>query len=341
MAAAAELESVKGIRKAAVLCVVLGEDISSLLFRSLWEDEIEAISKEISLLTNIPSELSDMVLEEFHNLVLAKQYITTGGIEFSKKILNKALGADGSRRIIDKVTKSLESSVGFNALGRTDPQLLSRFIQNEHPQTIALIIAHLDSVQGAELLTSLPEPVRPDIVMRMANLGEISPEIVKRISLLLSQKLNSLGSFSGEASGGTRAVAELVNKMDRPSGRSILEKIETVDPELAVAIRNLMLVFEDVLLIDGPGVREILQRVDKKTLTVALKGTTEELQAHVFKNMSQRAVEMMKEDMDALGPVRIRDVEKAQHEVVETIQKLEEEGVVTVRGASGGDEYVV
>jgi len=336
-----ELESVKGMRKAAVLCVLLGEDVSSTLFRNLWEDEIENLSKEISQLSNIPSELSDAVLEEYHNLVLAKQYISTGGIEYTKKVLNKALGSEGSRRVIDKVTKSLESSVGFNALGRTDPQLLSRFIQNEHPQTIALIISHLNPFHGAELLTSLPEPIRPDIVMRMANLGEISPEIVKRISLLLSQKMNTLGSMGGEASGGTRAVAELVNKMDRPAGRAILEKIANENPELALAIRNLMLVFEDLMLVDGPGVREVLQRVDKKTLTVALKGTTEDLQTHVFKNMSQRAVEMMKEDMDALGPVRIRDVEKAQHEVVEVIQKLEEEGVLSVRGAGAGDEYVV
>jgi len=335
-----ELENVRGIRKAAVLCVLMGEDVSSTLFRSLWEDEIEALSKEISQLSNIPSELTDAVLEEYHNLVLAKQYISTGGIEYTKKVLNKALGNEGSRRIIDKVTKSLESSVGFNALGRTDPQLLSRFIQNEHPQTIALIISHLEPFQGAELLTSLPEPIRPDIVMRMANLGEISPEIVKRISLLLSQKINTLGSMSSEASGGTRAVAELVNKMDRPAGRAILEKIEKENAELAVAIRSLMLVFEDLMLVDGPGVREVLQRVDKKTLTVALKGTTEELQAHVFKNMSQRAVEMMKEDMEALGPVRVRDVEKAQHEVVEVVQKLEEEGILSVRGAGAGDEYV-
>ena len=336
-----DLESVKGLRKAAVLCVLLGEDTSSLLFQNLWEDEIESLSREISMLSNISPDLSETVLEEFHNLALARQYIASGGIEYTKKLLNKALGLDGSKRVIDKVTRSLENSVGFDALGKADPQLLSRFIQNEHPQTIALIIAHLDPVQGAELLTSLPETVRPDIIMRVANLGEISPEIVKRISLILSQKLSSLGSFSGEASGGTRAVAEMVNKMDRPAGRAILEKIETENPELAVAIRNLMLVFEDMMLIDAPGVREILQRVDKKTLTVALKGTSEELQSHIFKNMSQRAVEMMKEDMEALGPVRIRDVEKAQHEIVEIIQKLEEEGVIAVRGAGAGDEYVV
>jgi flagellar motor switch protein FliG len=337
---AVALESVKGVRKAAVLCVLLGEDVSSVLFKNLWEDEIEALSKEISLLSTIPQDLSEIVLEEFHNLALARQYISTGGIEYTKKLLNKALGTEGSKKVIDKVTRSLESSVGFSALGKANPQLLSRFIQNEHPQTIALIIAHLDPAHAAELLTSLPEQIRPDVVMRMANLGEISPEIVKRISLILSQKLSSLGTFSGEAIGGTRAVAEMVNKMDRPSGKAILETIETQNAELAVAIRNLMLVFEDLLLIDAPGIREILQRVDKKTLTVALKGTSEELQTHIFKNMSQRAVEMMKEDMEALGPVRIRDVEKAQHEIVEIIQKLEEEGVVS-RGGGSGDEYVV
>ena len=343
MAAASEvsLENVKGTRKAAVLCVVLGEDVSSLIFRNLWEDEIEILSKEISKFNKVDSQLQEMVLEEFHTLALARQYMSTGGLEYTKKLLNKALGNDGSKRILDKVTKSLESSVGFNAIGRADPQLLCRFIQNEHPQTIALIISHLDPLHGAELLTSLPEPIRPDIVMRMANLGEISPEIIKRISLILNQKLNTLGSFSGEASGGTRAVAELVNKMDRPAGKAILEKIETENPELALAIRNLMLVFEDIMLIDPAGIREILQRVDKKTLTMALKGTSEELQTHIYKNMSQRAVEMMKEDMEAMGPVRIRDVEKAQHEIVEIIQKLEEEGVIAMRGSGGGDEYVV
>ncbi|MEW5978230.1 MAG: flagellar motor switch protein FliG [Acidobacteriota bacterium] len=335
-----DLENVKGVRKAAALCVLLGEDVSSRMFKHLWEDEIEKISKEISVLHSIPSELADLVLEEYHNLAVARQYISTGGIEYTKKLLNKALGPEGSKRVLERVARSLESAAGFNALERADPQQLSRFIANENPQTIALILAHLDPVQGAELLSSFPENVRPDIVMRMANLGEISPEVIKRISLILNQKLTSLGDYNAESIGGQRAVAELVNKMDRADGRAILEKIENEDAELALAIRNLMVVFEDIMLVDNVGIREILQRVDKKTLTVALKGTNEQLQAHIFKNMSQRAVEMMKEDMEALGPVRIRDVEKAQHEIVEILQKLEEEGVINIRGG-GGDEYVV
>jgi flagellar motor switch protein FliG len=181
--------------------------------------------------------------------------------------------------------------------------------------------------------------VRADIVVRIASLGEISPEVVKRISSILSQKVAAVGTTSRETAGGAKAVAELINKMDRAAGREILEKIEADNPELATTIRNLMLVFDDIMLVDGAGIREILQRADKKTLTLALKGTSEELRTHLFKNMSQRAAEMMKEDMEALGPVRLRDVEKAQHEIVEIVQKLEEEGLVSIRGGSG-DEYV-
>jgi flagellar motor switch protein FliG len=335
-----DLESLKGVRKAAALCVVLGEDLSSMMMKFLWEDEIEEISKEISILNNVPPDLAEAVLEEFHNMSLAREYISSGGLEYAKKLLLKALGPDGSRRVIDRVTKSLETSVGFNALQKADPQQLSGFLQNEHPQTIALILAHLDPAQGAALLSSLPESSRSDIAIRMANLGEIPPEVIKRISLILDQKLNSLGSYSHETIGGTRAVAELVNKMDRAAGRSILERVEVENPELAVEIRNLMFVFEDLMLIDPAGMREILQRVDKKTLTLALKGTSGELQAQFFKNMSQRAVEMMKEDMEAMGAIRIKDVEKAQHEIVEVVQRLEEEGVISIRGGSG-DEYVV
>ena len=335
-----ELEKLKGSSKAAALFVLLGEDVCSQLIKFLEEGEIEKISREITVLQQVPPQLAESVLEEFHNMSLSGQYATSGGLEYTKKVLQKGLGADGSRRVLERVAKSLESSVAFNALEKADPKQLSRFIQNEHPQTIALILAHLDPTHSAELLGSLPENVRADVVIRMANLGEIAPDVIKRISAILTQKLSAMGTSRLEAVGGARAVAEMVNKMDRMAGRSILEKIETENPELAVNIRNLMLVFEDIMLIDNVGIREILQRVDKKALTLALKGTSEELQAQIFKNMSQRAVEMMKEDMEALGPVRIRDVEKAQHEIVEVIQKLEEEGVISMRGA-GGDEYVV
>ena len=335
-----EAEKLKGPSKAAALFVLLGEDASSKLLKFLRDDEIEKISREMTLLPQVPPEMAECVLEEFHNMSRAGQYMISGGLEYTKKVLQMGLGPDGSRRVIDRVIKSMESTAGFNALEKADPQQLSRFIQKEHPQTIALILAHLDSTAAAELLGTLPENVAADVAIRMANLGEIPPDVIRRISAILTQKLSAMGTSRVETVGGARPVAEMVNKMDRVAGRTILERIETENPELAVTIRNLMLVFEDIMLIDNVGIREILQRVDKKALTLALKGTSEELQAHIFKNMSQRAVEMMKEDMEALGPVRIRDVEKAQHEIVEVIQKLEQEGVITMRGG-GGDEYVV
>jgi flagellar motor switch protein FliG len=335
-----ELESLSGPRKAAALFVALGEDISSQLVKFLWEDEIEKIGKEMNDLETVPFNVAEKVLEDFHQRAVSGQYASSGGAVFTKKLLQKALGSDGARGVIDRLSKTTAAPASLGRLSETDPQQLYQFIQNEHPQTIALILAHVTPGHAAALMASFPPATRADIAMRIANIGEISPEVVKRISTILAQKLASLGAAKGETVGGARAVAELVNKMDRAAGREVLEKIESTNPDLAVTIRNLMLVFDDILLIDAAGIREILQRADKKTLTLALKGTSEELQAHIFKSMSQRATEMMKEDMEALGPVRLRDVEKAQHDIVEIVQKLEEEGVVSIRGGSG-DEYVV
>jgi len=328
-----------GAQKAAVLMVSLGDEAAASIFKYLEEDEIQEISKEIALTKHVTPEVADDVLEEFHTMTLAKTYITQGGIEFAKKLLIKSVGPELARKIIDRLTKALESSAGFTSLERANPQQLSKFIQSEHPQTIALILAHLNATQAGELIASLPEDLRAEVCMRMANLQEISPEVVRRISLILEQKLEALGSFATEAYGGVRAVAELFNRMDRNTGRTVLEKIEADNPQLAGSIRDLMFVFDDILLIDDIGVTEILKRADKKVLTVALKGTSDELRNQFFRNMSSRAVEMMKEEMDFMGPIKLRDVEKAQHEIVEIVRQLEEEGVITI-GGGGGDDYV-
>jgi flagellar motor switch protein FliG len=334
-------EDLTGARKAAALFVALGEDVSSQLLKFLWEDEIERIGKEMNAMETVPFGIAEKVLEEFHHRAVKGRYVSSGGAAFTKKLLQKALGTDGARTVIDRLSKShsVEAPPNLAPLEETDPQQLYQFIQNEHPQTIALILSHVTPNQAATLLSAFAPPVRAEIATRIANLGEISPEVVKRISSILAQKVSSLGTTSRASAGGARAVAELVNKMDRTAGREVLENIEAGNPNLATTIRNLMLVFDDIVLVDAPGVREILQRADKKILTLALKGTSEELQTHLFKNMSQRAAEMMKEDMEALGPVRLRDVEKAQHEILEIVQKLEEEGLVNMRGNSG-DEYV-
>ncbi len=328
-----------GMQKAAVLMVTLGDETAASIFKYLEEDEIQTISREIAITKHVQPEVAEEVMEEFHTMTQARSYISQGGIEYAKKLLIKSVGPEVARKIIDRLVKALESSAGFTSLERANPQQLSKFIQNEHPQTIALILAHLNASQAAELISSLPEALRSDVAMRMASLQEISPEVVRRISLILEQKLEALGSFATEAYGGVRAVAELFNRMDRNTGRAVLEKIETENPQLAASIRDLMFVFDDILLIDDNGITEILKRADKKTLTIALKGTSEELQNQFFRNMSSRAVELMKEEMEFMGPVKLKDVEKSQHEVVEIVRQLEEEGVISI-GGGGGEDYV-
>jgi len=333
------MAKLSGTQKAAILMVALGDDCAAGIFKYLEEDEIQSISKEIALTKHVQPETADEIMEEFHTMTLAKTYIAQGGIEYAKKLLIKSVGPEAARKIIDRLTKALESSAGFSSIERANPQQLSKFIQNEHPQTIALILAHLNATQAGELIASLPESLRADVAMRMANLQEISPEVVRRISLILEQKLESLGSFATEAYGGVRAVAELFNRMDRSTGRVVLEKIENENPQLAASIRDLMFVFDDILLIDDLGIAEILKRADKKVLTIALKGTSEELRNQFFRNMSTRAVEMMKEEMEFMGPIKLKDVEKSQHEVVEIVRQLEEEGLISV-GGGGGEDYV-
>jgi flagellar motor switch protein FliG len=340
MSVTLDRDHLTGKQKAAVLFLVLGEDVTAEIFKRLDDDEVQDISREISLIGAVPADITDKVVEEFYNLTLAKEYMTIGGIEYAKKVLVKSLGPEEARRIIDRLIKLLEKSTGFSSLEKINPQQLSKFIQNEHPQTIALILAHLSASQAAELISALPEDMRTEIVIRMANLEEISPEIVKKIAGVLDQKLETLGSYSLEEYGGVKAVSELFNRMDRRASRNVLEQIESRDPELAASIRDLMFVFEDILLIDDQGIMEILKRVDKKSLALALKGSNDELKTKFFRNMSQRAVEMLKEEMEYLGPIRVKEVEKAQHEIVEIVRNLEEEGVIVIGGA-GGDEYVV
>lgn len=270
----------------------------------------------------------------------AKDYATRGDVDYARRILDRAVGAEASRRILERVTTKFRSTAGFTSLERADPQQLSKFILAEHPQTIALILAHLNSANAAQLVALLPESLRADVLMRMANLDEISPDVITRISSLIEQRLKTLGGPNREQHGGIRAVAELFNRLDRNISKSVLETIETDSPDLAVSIRNLMFVFEDLRHLEDNALREIIQRADKKALTVALKGASEEIRSRFFQNMSKRAVDMLREEMDVLGAIRLRDVEKAQQEIVAIARKLEEEGLITT-GAVAGEAYVV
>jgi flagellar motor switch protein FliG len=245
-----------------------------------------------------------------------------------------------ARRVLDRVVKSFESTMAFTGLERADPQQLSKFILSEHPQTIALILAHLKPQQAAQLANSLPEELRIEVITRMANLDEISPEVISRISAVIDQRIKSLGSRSHESYGGVRAVAELLNRLDRSLSTMVLESIESESPDLAVSIRNLMFVFDDLQHVEDSALREIIQRADKKSLTVALKGASEDIRQRFLQNMSKRAGQMIKEEMEVLGAVRLREVEKAQQEIVAIARKLEEEGLL-VTGAAAGEPYVV
>lgn len=329
-----------GPRKAAIVAVMLGNEVSSEVFKYLREDEIERVAREMAGLGPVSTETSEEVLDEFHQMVLASSYMASGGVEYAKQVLNKSLGPESARRILDRVMRSFESTIGFTALEKADPQQLSKFILSEHPQTIALILAHLQSANAAHLITLLPDSLRADVLQRMARLDEISPDVILRISSVIEQRLKSLGGGQHESYGGVRAVAELLNRLERTVSQPVLDTIESDQPDLAVSIRNLMFVFDDLAQVDDNGLREIIQRADKKALTVALKGATEQIRSRFFQNMSKRAGDMLREEMDVLGAVRLRDVEKAQQEVVAIARKLEEEGVIAT-GAAAGEAYVV
>ena len=329
-----------GVTKAAIVMLLLGEDATSEVFRHLSEDEIERLAKEMAELGQVSAKMSESVLDEFHQTVVASEFVTRGDIGYARRILEKTLGPEAARRILDRVMRSFQSTAGFKSLTAVDPEQLSKFILGEHPQTIALILAHLNSASAAQLITLLPDELRADVLTRMASLDDISPDVVRRISTVIEQRLKTLGGPSREQHGGVRAVAELFNRLERTISGPVLEAIESQRPELAVSIRNLMFVFDDLVHVDDNGMREIVQRADKKALTIALKGASEEIRGRFFSNMSKRAADMLREEMEVLGAVRLRDVEKAQQDIVSIARKLEEEGVI-VTGAAAGEAYVV
>lgn len=340
-AARRQTEVLRGPTKAAIFCVAMGEDVASEIFKYLEEDEVQTISRELTNLQRVSSETADDVIEEFQQLLMAQSYVASGGVDYAKRLLVKTYGPELAKRLLDRITRSLETTAGFEALQKVDPQQLSKLFQNEHPQTIALVLAHLDASTAAATLEFVPEIQRADIVLRMSNLQTISQDVVRRVSMVVDQKLKSVGDYSRQAVGGVRSVAEICNRLDREASRKMLEEIESGNAELALAIRNLMVTFDDLLLVDDIGVREILQRVDKKVLTLALKGTMPELQARFFGNMSAKAVELMKEEMDFMGQVKVKDVSNAQRQVVDVLRELDEKGVINLSGTGGGEDAYV
>ena len=267
--------------------------------------------------------------------------VVKGGVDYARKVLMNAFGPEQSKKMVDRLMKTLGSeTANFDALQKADPQQLAKFIHSEHPQTIALVLSHLNPSQAAALLVSLPQNMRSDVALRMASLDQISPEIIHKIAVVIGMKLKSLGEFSRESYGGVRAVSEMFNRLDSNTSKEILDSIEPADPNLVETIRHLMFVFEDLVMLDANSVKELLGKVDRKILTIALKGTSDRLKGNILAAMSQRGAEMMKEDMDSLGPVKIKEVESAQQQIIAVVRQLEAEGIISLKGGAGGDQYV-
>lgn len=329
---------ITGQQKAAILLVTLGEKLGGEILKQLSEDEVKSVSKAIARLDKVTPHQTESVLEEFCQSALAGG--GRGGFDYAKRMLANAFGQEGAKRLAENLPKSGgRVNKNIESLQKADPLQLSRFIEGEHPQTIALILSYLSAAQAASLIANLPPALRSDVVARIAELDRVSNDVVSRISVVIGEKLKSIGEVKSEPRGGPRTVAEILNRMDSAVSEEILTNLQE-QQGLVDAIRHYMFVFEDLLLIDATAMKELVAKIDRKLLTIALKGTSDQLKNHFMQCMSQRGAEMLREDMDAAGPVRIRDVEAAQQQILAVVQQLESQGVLSLKGG-GGDQYVV
>jgi len=335
----AQEQRLTGIQKAAVLLIALGPEKSALVFKHLKEEEIEDLTLEIANTRSISPAVKDTVVNEFYEICLAQQYIAEGGIGYAKELLEKALGSDKALDVIGKLTASLQVKP-FEFVRKTDATQLLSFIQDEHPQTIALILSYLSTNQSSLIISALPPERQADVARRIATMDRTSPDVIKEVERVLESKLANLVNQDYTIIGGVDQVVEILNSTDRGTEKHIMEILEIEDPELADAIRKKMFVFEDIKLLDNKSIQRVLRDVDNNELGLALKGSNEEVQNLIFENLSKRLAQMIKEDMDFMGPVRMKDVEEAQQKIVNIIRKLEESGEIVI-SRGGGDEIIV
>jgi len=325
----AQFDEMSMAEKISILLLQLGEETTATVFANLTVEAITEISKFIAASKSIERGIATAVLEEFYAIFQSNQYITSGGLEYAREILYKALGPEEAKKVLDRLSKSMQSTQNFAYLSKIKPTQLADFIVNEHPQTIALILAHMDATAAAETLGFFSDDLRAEIAMRMAKLGDISPSVIKRVSAVLESKLESLASYKVEV-GGPRAVADIFNRLGAKASKGTLSHIEQIDEQLASSIKEMMFTFEDIVSLDNNGIREILKTADKKELMLALKSSPEELKDKFFTNMSERARAAFEEEMQFLGAVKVKDVEGAQRKIVEAVQQLAEQGVLQV-----------
>ena len=330
---------ITGVQKAAVLLIALGPERSSQIFKHLKDDEIEQLTLEIANTKSVPAELKDEVMEEFYEICLAQQYIAEGGIAYAKELLDKALGEDRARDVIGRLTASLQVRP-FEFVRKADASQLLNFIQDEHPQTIALILAYLPSSQAAAVVSALAPEKQADVAKRIAMMDRTSPDVIKEVERVLERKLASLVNQDYTIVGGVDSIVNILNTVDRSTEKHIMENLEIEEPELADEIRRKMFVFEDILILDNRSIQTVLREVDNNELAIALKNANEDVQQIIFDNLSSRLATMIKEDMEFMGPVRLKDVEEAQQKIVNIIRKLEDSGEIVI-SRGGGDEIVV
>ena len=331
--------NLQGIQKAAILLIALGPEKSASIFKHLKEDDIEELTLEIANTRSVTPQVKEEIIDEFYEVCLAQQYIAEGGISYAKELLEKALGSEKALNVIGKLTASLQVKP-FEFIRKTDPSQLLNFIQDEHPQTIALILSYLPASQSSMIISALPPDRQSDVAKRIAVMDRTSPDVVKDVEKILESKLSSLVNQDYTIIGGVDAVVEILNSVDRGTEKHIMETLEIEEPELADEIRKKMFVFEDILLLDDRAIQRVLRDVENNDLALALKSANEQVQNTIFNNLSKRLAAMIKEDMEYMGPVRMKDVEEAQQKIVNVIRKLEDAGEIVI-SRGGGDEIVV
>jgi flagellar motor switch protein FliG len=327
-----------GPRKAAILLMAVGEDLAKEILRSLPEADVQRLTEELADLRGISPELSSEILEEFWELLETQNFIVHGGLDYATKLLVDTFGKERADDLLMLVRRAQEESQGDLAkLQRTDPAQLGKLLDSEHPQTIALVLAHLDPRRASMVLDNLGEEHKVVSIQRLAEMRQFSPEMAQKVALILHRRLESVGDNARKSYSGFKAVADLLNRLNAEESKKILETIEESQPELALSIRNLMFTFEDLVTVPAATIREIVSGVDKRQLALALRGANDALRAQIFKSMSSRAVEMLKEDMEVLGPVRSREVNQAQHEILNLARRLETEGKVILKLETGDE----
>ncbi|MBO4889570.1 MAG: flagellar motor switch protein FliG [Lachnospiraceae bacterium] len=332
-------DSMSGVQKAAILLIALGPERSAMIFKHLKEEEIEELTLEIANTRSVTPQIKEAVIEEFYQVCLAQQYIAEGGINYAKELLEKSFGNEKAVDVITKLTASLQVKP-FEFVRKTDATQLFNFIQDEHPQTIALILSYLPASQSALIVSALPPDRQADVAKRIAVMDRTSPDVIKEVEKVLESKLASLVNQDYTIIGGVDAVVDILNTVDRGTEKHIMETLEIEEPELADEIRKKMFVFEDILLLDDRAIQRVLRDVDNNDLATALKGANEQVQNAIFNNLSKRLATMIKEDMEFMGPVRMKDVEEAQQKIVSVIRKLEDAGEIVI-SRGGGDEIIV